>query len=78
MDSDAEKRNDAIKALINLALLEAFALAVVVAIFLTTQNLTYLLGGVAGCVLIFGPLFFRWHKEHGGALKAPPRAKGDR
>ncbi len=67
---DEQKRKDAIRALINIALLEAAVLIAVAAIYLNTQNITHLVGGVIASSLIFGPMFFRWAKAHGKALKA--------
>ncbi len=71
---DDQKRKDAIKGLINIAILEGFVLAVVVAVFLTTQNMTYLIGGVIGSTLIFAPMLYRWSKAHGAAMKAKPES----
>ena len=68
-DLDQQKRTEAIKGLINLAILEGFVLVAVVAVYLTTNNLTYLIGGVIGSTVIFAPLFLRWVKAHGSAMK---------
>ncbi|GJL95445.1 MAG: hypothetical protein DHS20C05_18500 [Hyphococcus sp.] len=67
---DDQKRKDAIKALVNIAMLEGFLLVAIVAVYLSTGSLTYLVGGLVGSSLIFGPMFFRWFKAHGAAMKA--------
>jgi hypothetical protein len=72
---DPQKRRDAVKALVNLVLLESMLLAVVVGVYLYTDKLAYLIGGVIGSALIFTPAFIRWAKEHGTALKEPAEKK---
>jgi hypothetical protein len=69
---DPQKRKNAIRALMNIALLEAIVLALVVMIYLATSNLIYLAGGVVGAALIFAPAIIRWAKEHGPALRSAP------
>ncbi len=70
-------RQGAIRALINLAVLEGFVLMAVVGIYLYTNNLTHLVGGIVGTALIFGPMFFRWWREHGEALKPKANSAGE-
>lgn len=72
MDVNAPERKQAIKALINIAIIEGFVLAAVVGVYLYTGNIVHLVGGVVGSALIFGPMFLRWFKEHGQALKTGP------
>lgn len=72
MDVNAPERKQAIKALINIAIIEGFVLAAVVGVYLYTGNIVHLVGGVVGSTLIFGPLFLRWFKEHGRALQTGP------
>ena len=74
MDASKEKRATAIRALVNLAMLEGFILVAVVGVYLYTNNIIHLIGGIIGSTLIFGPMFFRWHKEHGAALRASSSA----
>ena len=69
MDVNAQKKQDAVRALINIAVIEGFVLVAVVGVFLYTQSLTYLIGGVVGSTLIFGPMFLRWTKDHAPALR---------
>ena len=69
-----QKRKDAVRALINLCLLEGFVLIAVVAVYLYTSNLTYLIGGVIGTMLIFGPMFMRWIKTHGDAIRSEKKS----
>ncbi|GJL93545.1 hypothetical protein [Hyphococcus sp.] len=66
------KRNEAIKGLINIALFEGFVLLAVVGIYLKTNNLTHLIGGVVATIICFAPVTLRWVREHGDALKATP------
>ena len=66
---NVQKRKAAIKGLINIAIVEGFVLMAVVGVFLYTGSLIHLVGGVIGSTLIFGPMFLRWYKEHGKALK---------
>ena len=70
-----QKRKGAIKALVNIAMLEGFLLVAIVAVYLSTGNLTYLVGGLVGSTLIFGPMFFRWFKAHGQALKTDSKSQ---
>ena len=69
---DDQKRKDAIKGLVNIAILEGVVLVLVVAVYLSTNSLTYLIGGVMGSTLIFAPMIIRWSKAHGAAMKAKP------
>ena len=75
---EQEKKQAAIKALINIAILEGFVLIAVVAVYFYTGEITYLIGGMIGSALIFGPMFLRWAREHKSALAGKPNsAKGD-
>ena len=69
---DDQKRKDAIKGLVNIAILEGVVLVLVVAVFLSTNSLTYLIGGVIGSTLIFAPMIIRWSKAHGAAMTTKP------
>jgi hypothetical protein len=69
---EQQKRKDAIRALINIAILEGAVLIAVVAFYMNTGDITHLVGGVVASTLIFGPMFFRWFKAHGQTLKAKP------
>ncbi|WP_425407919.1 hypothetical protein [Hyphococcus sp.] len=69
MDPNRQKRQEAIRALINIALMEGAVLIIVVLIYLQTENITYLVGGVVASSIIFAPLFYRWFRAHGPALK---------
>ena len=71
---DDQKRQEAIKALVNVAILEGVLLVAVVLVYLQTNNVTYLVGGVLGSTLIFGPMILRWAKAHGEALKSKPNS----
>ncbi|WDI31817.1 hypothetical protein PUV54_01275 [Hyphococcus flavus] len=69
MTPDQQKRKAAIRALINIAILEGAVLFAVVAFYVNTQDITHLMGGIIASTLIFGPMFFRWFKAHGDAFK---------
>ena len=66
---EEQRRRDAIRALINMAVLEGMILVAVVGVYLYTNNMTYLIGGIVGATLIFGPMYWRFIREHGDALK---------
>ncbi len=66
---DDQKRKDAIKGLINIVILEGIVLMLVVAVFLSTQSMIFLIGGIMGSTLIFAPMILRWSKAHGAAMK---------
>ena len=68
-DFDAELKREAIRSLINIAVLEGIVLMGVVGVYLYTGKMTYLVGGVVASTLIFGPAFIRWFKAHGKHLK---------
>ena len=74
MDFDADKKRDAVKGLINIALFEGVVLIAVVAVYLHTQNIVHLIGGVVGSSLIFAPMIVRWFHNHGAAMKAKPNS----
>lgn len=67
---DDIKRKEAVKGLINIALMEGAMLIAVVGAYLYTDNLSILIGGVIGTAIIFGPMFFRWFNEYGKTLQA--------
>ena len=71
---DDQKRKDAIRGLINIALFEGVVLVAVVGVYFYTNNIVHLVGGVVGSTLIFGPMFLRWFKDHGRAMKAKPNS----
>jgi hypothetical protein len=75
MSPDAAKRQEAMRALINIALLEGAVLMAVIAVYFATNNIVYLIGGVAGAALLFAPLIVRWAKTHAPAFR--PGAEGD-
>lgn len=70
------QRREAIKALINIVVLEGFVLAAVVGVYLYTNNIVHLVGGVIGSTLLFGPMFYRWFRNHGAALQSKPNSNG--
>jgi hypothetical protein len=69
---DSEKRKEAVSALIKIAALEAVILIAVVAAYLATGNLTYLIGGIIGAQIVAVPMFLRWTREHAPAMKQNP------
>jgi FtsH-binding integral membrane protein len=76
MDTDADNKQEATRALITFIALEGFALGGVLAVYFITSDVTYLIGGAIGVFVIFGLLFFRLYKEHGPALKASAGPRG--
>ena len=77
-DMSDQKRKDAFRALINIALLEGAVLMLVVGVYLYTNNIVHLVGGIIGSTLIFAPMFWRWYTEHGSALQSRPNSGGGR
>lgn len=77
MDFEAQKKRDARKALINIAMVDGFLVVAVVAVYLYTNNLVYLIGGLVGTALISGPMILRWYNEYASVLKAS-QSNGDR
>ena len=66
--SASENRNDELRRafmqyLVKIAIAEGVLLAIVLVVYLYTKNLTYLIGGVIGAALIFGPMIYRRGKE---------------
>ena len=73
-DAKQDKKRAATKALINIAMMEAFFFVAVVFVYLQTGNITHLFIGIGGTMLIVGPMFFKWFKEHGAAFSEDKRA----
>lgn len=71
MNPDDLKRKEAVRALINLALLEGMLIFVVIAVYLYTNSIAYLIGGVVATSFIFAPLILRWVRDHAPALRTP-------
>jgi len=71
VNPDDLKRKEAVRALINLALLEGMLIFVVIAVYLYTNSIAYLIGGVIATSFIFAPLILRWMRDHAPALRAP-------
>ncbi len=65
-----QKRKDAMNARVRIAVLEGVVLMLVIAAFVMTGSIPALLAGVAVSAAVFAPMFLRWMKEHGPALKA--------
>lgn len=66
---DAQRRKEAARALLNIAMLEGVLLFLVVAIYLYTKELIHLVGGVVAASLIFAPVMLRWARDHAPAMK---------
>lgn len=69
MHPDAEKRTEAFNALVRIAVLEAGIIAIVVAIWLATGNLAFLVGGLIGSQIVVAPMIIRWVREQAPALR---------
>ena len=67
-------RDEALRALISLCVMEGAALAGVVFVYLTTNNIVYLIGGVVGVVAIFLPLQLRRIVAHRDASAQRPNS----
>lgn len=72
-----QKRQEAIKALINIALLEGAVLIVVVASYMMTRSLIVLIAGLIGSTLIFAPMFLRWAQARQDTAKPNSAGGGD-
>lgn len=68
------KKPEAVRALIRIVVLEGVVLALVVASYFMTGSIAMLLAGLAASMLLFGPMFLRWVKDHGTAMKAKPNS----
>lgn len=64
------KRKEAMKGLINIALMEGAMLLLVVGAYLYTDDLNILIGGVIGTAIVFGTMTVRWFNENKAALKS--------
>jgi hypothetical protein len=58
-----EQKKEAVGALVKIAVLEAVILAVVIGVYLYTNNLTYLIGGIVGSQIVCVPMFLRWARS---------------
>ena len=67
-DFEQERRNEAVRSLINIAVLEVVMITVVIVVYLYTGNVVYLVGGVVGAAIIAAPMFLRWVREHGATM----------
>ncbi len=74
MSGDAKKRKEAIKALMTIAVWEGLVLVVVVGSYFATGSIAVLIGGIVASMALFAPMFLRWTREHGRALKAKPNS----
>ncbi|MEQ8179697.1 MAG: hypothetical protein RIA10_15315 [Amphiplicatus sp.] len=71
---DSQRRKEAARALLNIAMLEGMLLFAVVSIYLYTKEMTYLVGGVVATSLIFVPILLRWMRDHAPAMKSSAAA----
>ena len=67
-------RKTAIRALIRIALWEGAVLVAVVAAYFMTNSVAVLVGGVLASAALFTPMFLRWLREHGRAMKPKPNS----
>ena len=70
------KKREAVKGLINIALMEGAVMILVVGAYLYTGNLSILIGGIAGAAIIFAPMLLRWVKQNKTVLNAKPDEGG--
>lgn len=71
MTPQDEKRKEAIAGLVRIAALEAAILVAVIAAWLATGKLSYLIGGLVGAQIIVAPMIVGWIREKAPALRAP-------
>lgn len=71
---DSQRRKEAARALLNIAMLEGMLLFAVVSIYLYTKEMTYLVVGVVATSLIFVPILLRWMRDHAPAMKSSAAA----
>jgi hypothetical protein len=71
-----QQRKAAIKGLINIAILEGVILIAVVIAYLYSGKVAHLIGGFLGSTLLTAPMFLRWSRAHGEAMKARPNSGG--
>jgi len=70
MQPDVEKKKEAVNALLRILALEGVIIAVVVAVYLATGKLNYLIGGMIGSQIIVAPMMIGWLREKAVHLKA--------
>lgn len=75
---EQQERKDAVRALVNIAILESLILIAVVAVYLATGVVAYLVGGVLGTLAIFVPFYVRWARDYAKALKGKPNSAKER
>lgn len=61
--------NDATRALVNIAVLEAVLLGIAAAVYLYTNAMTYLIGGIIGAQLVCAPMFVHWARAQANARR---------
>ena len=71
MTPSDEKRRESANALVKAAIFEAVMLAAVVGVYLATNNMTYLIGGIVGAQIVAVPMFLRWAREKAPDMRAP-------
>lgn len=74
IDSNTHKRKDAVNALIKIAIWEGLVLVAVVASYFATGSVAVLIAGVVASAALFAPMFLRWFREYGSAMKAKPNS----
>lgn len=73
-----QRRKEAIRGLINIILFELLLIGGVIAIFLYTSSAAFMIGGVLLTGLIVAPMFIRWARTHGPALKSTQSSDTER
>ena len=67
-------KTNAIRALITIAVWEGLVLVAVVGPYFVTNSVPVLIAGLAASMALFAPMFLRWAKAHGAALKPKPNS----
>lgn len=78
LDPERQERREAVRALVNIAILESVLLIVVVAVYLATGVVAYLVGGVLGTLAIFVPFYIRWARNYAEGIKEKPHSVEER
>lgn len=73
---DPYKRKEALRALLNLALLEGMLIFMVIAFYLYSGEIVHLFIGVAATFVIFAPLLLRWVRDHAPNFKGEAEEAG--
>ncbi len=72
--SQDSRKKEAIKAVLTIVVWEGLVLVVVVGAYFATGSIGVLVAGVLASTALFAPMFLRWVRDHGAAMKAKPNS----